>query len=127
MNVPSVLLQAHSSSLGSAFYTGTQFPAEYRGSLFVATHGSWNRANPTGSKVIRIMFDAAGNPLPYYEDFLTGFVVANHDVWGRPVGITMGADGSLYVSEDDVDRAMTVIAEVLERGEFVDPGAGVVT
>ena len=100
VSVPSVLLQAHSASLGSAFYTGTQFPAEYHGSLFVATHGSWNRANPTGAKVIRILFDAAGNPLPYYEDFMTGFVVANHDVWGRPVGVAVGADGSLFVSED---------------------------
>jgi glucose/arabinose dehydrogenase len=100
VSVPSVLLQAHSSSLGSAFYTGTQFPAEYQGSLFVATHGSWNTARPTGSKVIRILFDAAGNALPYYEDFMTGFVVANHDVWGRPVGIAVGVDGSLYVSED---------------------------
>ena len=42
----------------------------------------------------------AGNPLPYYEDFMTGFVVANHDVWGRPVGVAVGADGSLFVSED---------------------------
>ena len=57
VTLPSVLLQSHSAALGSAFYTGTQFPAEYHGSLFVATHGSWNRANPTGSKVIRIMFD----------------------------------------------------------------------
>ncbi len=100
VKVPNVLLQAHSASLGSAFYTGTQFPAEYQGSLFVATHGSWNTSRPTGSKVIRILFDAAGNPLPYYEDFMTGFVVANHDVWGRPVGIAVGADGSLFVSED---------------------------
>ena len=50
--------------------------------------------------MIRILFDAAGNALPYYEDFMTGFVVANHDVWGRPVGVAVGADGSLYVSED---------------------------
>ena len=49
--------------------------------------------------MIRILFDAAGNPLPYYEDFMTGFVVANHDV-GRPVGVAVGADGSLFVSED---------------------------
>ena len=59
--MPSVLLQAHSSSLGSVFYTGTQFPKEYRGSLFVAAHGSWNRKSPTGSKVIRLVFDGKGN------------------------------------------------------------------
>ena len=100
VTIPSVLLQAHSASLGSAFYTGSQFPPEYQGSLFVAIHGSWNRARPIGAKVIRIIFDAYGNPQPYYEDFMTGFVVANHDVWGRPVGIAVGGDGSLYVSED---------------------------
>jgi glucose/arabinose dehydrogenase len=66
----------------------------------VAVHGSWNRANPTGSKVIRVMFDAQGQALPYYEDFMTGFVVSNHRLWGRPVGIAVGTDGSLYVSED---------------------------
>ena len=100
ISIPSVLLQAHSSSLGSAFYTGTQFPKEYRGSLFVAAHGSWNRKSPTGSKVIRLVFDGKGKAAPYYEDFMTGFVTANHDVWGRPVGITMGRNGALYVSED---------------------------
>lgn len=100
ISVPKVLLQAHSASLGSAFYTGNQFPAEYKGSLFVAEHGSWNRSSPTGSKVIRLIFDGKGNAAPYYEDFMTGFVTANHDVWGRPVGIAVGTGGSLYVSED---------------------------
>jgi glucose/arabinose dehydrogenase len=98
--MPSVLLQAHTASLGSAFYMGQQFPAEYQGSLFVATHGSWNRANPLGGKVIRLVFDPAGQVQPYYEDFMTGFVMPDHEVWGRPVGVTVGADGSLYVSED---------------------------
>ena len=100
MTVPTILLQAHSASLGSIFYTGTQFAAEYYGNLFVAEHGSWNRSNPTGSKVIRLVFDPGGNVQPYYQDFMTGFVVANHDVYGRPVGIAVGGDGSLYVSED---------------------------
>ena len=100
ITVPKTLLQAHSAALGSAFYTGDQFPAEYRGGLFVAAHGSWNRANPVGSKVIRVLFDARGWGLPTYEDFMTGFVVSNHQVWGRPVGVAVGTDGSLYVSED---------------------------
>ena len=85
-----MLLQAHSASLGAAFYTESQFPAEYAGNLFVAIHGSWNRANPIGSKVIRITFDEQGRALPRYEDFMTGFVVSNHEVWGRPVGVTVG-------------------------------------
>jgi glucose/arabinose dehydrogenase len=100
ISIPKVLLQAHSASLGSAFYTGTQFPTEYRRSLFVAAHGSWNRKSPTGAKVIRLIFDGKGNAAPYYEDFMTGFVTANHDVWGRPVGIAVGRNGALYVSED---------------------------
>jgi glucose/arabinose dehydrogenase len=100
VTVPRVLLQAHSASLGAAFYTGTQFPAEYRGNLFVALHGSWNRANPVGSKVIRIVFDEQGWAFRYHEDFMTGFVLSNHDVWGRPVGVAVGTGGSLYVSED---------------------------
>ncbi len=100
VTVPKVLLQAHSASLGAAFYTKSQFPAEYSGNLFVAIHGSWNRANPIGSKVIRITFDKQGRALPRYEDFMTGFVVSKHEVWGRPVGVTVGTDGALYVSED---------------------------
>ncbi len=98
--MPSVLLQAHTAALGSTFYQGGQFPAEYMGSLFVATHGSWNRANPIGGKVIRLVFDPAGQVQPYYEDFMTGFNLPDHEVWGRPVGVAVGADGSLYVSED---------------------------
>lgn len=104
VTVPKVLLQAHSASLGSAFYTGTQFPSDYRGSLFVAEHGSWNRGRPTGSKVIRLIFTPSGKALQHYEDFMTGFVLSNsksgHKVWGRPVGVAVGTGGSLYVSED---------------------------
>ncbi|HEX2529586.1 MAG TPA: PQQ-dependent sugar dehydrogenase [Geminicoccus sp.] len=100
VTVPNVLLQAHSAALGIDFYTGTAFPAEYRGNLFVAVHGSWNRGNPIGSKVVRIPFDSTGKAKPHVEDFMTGFVTSNHNVWGRPVGIAMAKDGALYVSED---------------------------
>jgi glucose/arabinose dehydrogenase len=100
ITLPSVLLQPHSASLGMAFYSGTAFPSQYRGSLFVAEHGSWNRKSPTGSKVVRLTFDAKNQPKRYYEDFLTGFVTSNHDVWGRPVGVTVGKDGALYITED---------------------------
>jgi glucose/arabinose dehydrogenase len=100
VSIPNVLLQAHSASLGSAFYTGSQFPAEYHGNQFVAGHGSWNRRVSVGAKVIRLVFDPAGNALPYYEDFMTGFGAGNHEVWGRPVGVAASVDGSLYVSED---------------------------
>jgi glucose/arabinose dehydrogenase len=99
VTVPDVLLQAHSASLGLAFYTGTQFPAEYRGSLFAAEHGSWNRSKRTGSKVIRVIMKD-GEPTGEYEDFVTGFVANDSQAWGRPVGVTVTPDGALYVSDD---------------------------
>jgi glucose/arabinose dehydrogenase len=97
--VPDVLLQAHSASLDLAFYTGKAFPKAYRGELFACEHGSWNRARRTGYKVVRIPL-RRGKPTGEYEDFLTGFVVDNQSVWGRPVGVTTGIDGALYVTDD---------------------------
>lgn len=99
VTIPDVLLQAHSASLGLTFYDGTQFPADYRGDAFAAEHGSWNRSKRTGYKVVRIRLKD-GAPTGEYEDFVTGFVVSDREVWGRPVGVTMGRDGSLLVSED---------------------------
>ena len=96
---PDVLIQPHSAPLGMTFYTGTAFPSEYRGSAFAALHGSWNRATRTGYKVVRIIMQD-GRPTGEYEDFLTGFVVDNSRVWGRPVGVVTARDGSLLVSED---------------------------
>jgi glucose/arabinose dehydrogenase len=98
--VPDVLIQPHSASLCMTFYTGTQFPAEYHGQAFAAQHGSWNRSKRTGYKVIRIVLKD-GQPTGEYEDFLTGFVVSDGNVWGRPVGITNHPDGSLIVSDDN--------------------------
>ncbi len=97
--VPDVLLQAHSASLDLAFYDGKTFPREYRNGLFNALHGSWNRSIRTGYKVVRALFKN-GQPTGEYEDFLTGFVTPNGEVWGRPVGVTTARDGSLLVSED---------------------------
>ena len=99
--VPAVLIDSHSAPLGIAFYTGTMFPAEYRGSAFVALHGSWNRAKRTGYKVIRIPF-RNGRPTGGYDDFLAGWMTddSSRSVWGRPVGLLQLADGSLLVSDD---------------------------
>ena len=97
--VPDVLIQPHSAPLGITFYDQSAFPAEYRGDAFVALHGSWNRSTRTGYKVIRLRF-ANGRPTGEYEDFLTGFVRSDRTVWGRPVGVTVTADGALLVSED---------------------------
>jgi glucose/arabinose dehydrogenase len=97
--VPDVLFQAHSAPLGIAFYEGKQFPPDYQGDAFVALHGSWNRGIRTGYKVVRLIFED-GKPTGEYEDFMTGFVVSNEQVWGRPVGLAVAKDGSLIVSED---------------------------
>ncbi len=99
--VPDVLLQAHSASLNLCFYTGNQFPSEYKGDIFAAFHGSWNRMKRTGYKIVRVPFDhSTGKALGTYEDFVTGFITSGGKVWGRPVGITVAKDGSLLISED---------------------------
>jgi len=99
--VPDVLVQSHSATLNLCFYTGDQFPAEYHGDIFAAFHGSWNRTRRTGYKIVRVPFDReSGKTRGEVEDFVTGFVTANGDVWGRPVGIAVEKDGSLLFSED---------------------------
>ena len=108
---PDVLIEAHSASLEMAFYTGQQFPPEYRTDAFAAEHGSWNRAKRTGYKVIRIPL-RDGKATGEYEDFMTGFVTKEGKVWGRPVGVAVGADGSLFVSDDGGE----VIWKVSYRG-----------
>ena len=99
--VPDVLVQSHSASLNLCFYTGDQFPAEYKGDIFAAFHGSWNRKKRTGYKIVRLPFDhSTSKARGEYEDFVTGFVAPDGKVWGRPVGITVAKDGSLLFSED---------------------------
>jgi len=99
--VPDVLVQAHSATLNLCFYTGDQFPAEYKGDIFAAFHGSWNRTKRTGYKIVRVPLDhSTGKARGEYEDFVTGFVTRDGNVWGRPVGITVAKDGSLLFSED---------------------------
>jgi glucose/arabinose dehydrogenase len=97
--VPDVLLQAHSASLEMTFYDGAQFPSDYTGDAFAAEHGSWNRSGRTGYKVIRVIM-RNGKAIGEYDDFMTGFVADDRGVWGRPVGVAVGHDGSLFVTED---------------------------
>lgn len=97
--VPDVLLTPHSASLGLTFYDGTQFPAEYRGDLFAAEHGSWNRSVRSGLEVIRVPLNK-GKSNGTYEDFLTGFFAGEGNSWGRPVGVAVGKDGALYITDD---------------------------
>lgn len=97
--LPSLLYQAHAAPMQMVFHTGTGLPADYQGDAFVAMRGSWNRSQPVGYKVVRVQFE---NGVPRsIDDFLTGFLVDNNrSVFGRPVGITQMADGSLLVSDD---------------------------
>jgi glucose/arabinose dehydrogenase len=98
--VPDVLLQPHNASLELTFYEGQQFPAEYKGDIFASEHGSWNKAVRVGYEVIRVPLHQTADASGEYEDFLTGFVLPDGNVWGRPVGITVAPDGSLLVSDD---------------------------
>jgi glucose/arabinose dehydrogenase len=100
VTVPDVPMQAHSAPLQIAFYEGHDFPATYKGSAFVMLHGSWNRTQRTDYKVVRLLFDNAGYPTGAYEDFMTGLVISDKQVWGRPVGVAVAKDGSLFVTED---------------------------
>ena len=103
ITTPDVLIQPHSAPLELTFYTAkagpAAFPAEYQGDVFVALHGSWNRAVRTGYKVVRLKLKD-GVPTGEYEDFLTGFVIDAKSVWGRPVGVAVAHDGALLVSDD---------------------------
>lgn len=98
--VPDILLQPHNASLEFAFYDGDKLPSEYKGDIFASEHGSWNKAVRVGYEVIRVPLHQTGHATGEYEDFLTGFVLPDGQVWGRPVGITVAPDGSLLVSDD---------------------------
>ena len=97
--LPDVLIQPHSAPLSVTVYPADGAWTEYRGDLFVALHGSWNRSVRAGYKVVRIPL-RNGVPTGEYEDFASGFGVGKDTVWGRPVGVAVAQDGSLLVSED---------------------------
>ncbi|MGD9895851.1 MAG: sorbosone dehydrogenase family protein [Candidatus Methylacidiphilaceae bacterium] len=100
---PDVLFQSHSAPLGLAFPSGKpQFPERYLHGAFVAFHGSWNRSEPTGYKIVFVPFGKDHRPEGFYEDFLTGFLSEREypTTWGRPVGLLFLPDGSLLFSDD---------------------------
>lgn len=99
---PDVSLGSHTASLGLVFYTGKSFPSRYQNGAFIAQHGSWNRKELAGYKVMFVPF-ANGKPSGPPEDFLTGFTVSGSDdseVRGRPVDVALLADGSMLVTDD---------------------------
>jgi len=101
------LMQPHNASLELTFYEASQFPAEYKGNIFAAEHGSWNKNVRTGYEVVRVPL-TNGKADGSYEDFLTGFVTADGKVWGRPVGVAVANDGSLIVTDDGSDSIWRV-------------------
>lgn len=110
--VPDVPVGPHTASLGLAFYTKDKFPEKYKNGAFVGQHGSWNRANFSGYKVLFVPFDKNGKP-GQPEDFLTGFIAdeAESKVHGRPVGVSVTPDGALLVNDDDANIIWKVSAE----------------
>jgi glucose/arabinose dehydrogenase len=101
--VPDVLFTSHVAALGIHFYTGKMFPKEYQGDAFVAFHGSWNRQKLSGYKIVRIKFDDKGRlEGNSFEDFVSGWLPSedSNEVWGRPVGLLVAADGSMLIADD---------------------------
>jgi glucose/arabinose dehydrogenase len=96
---PVVALEAHAAALGIHFYRGAMFPEDFRGDAFVAQHGSWNRTDPVGYRIMRLRFDAAGQPRGK-EIFVAGWLGDDGRAWGRVVDLAELPDGSLLVSDD---------------------------
>jgi len=105
--VPDVLMEPHDASLNITFYEGKEFPKQFKGQLFGAEHGSWNRSVRTGYEVIMAPMKN-GHATGEYQDFLTGFVTPSGDCWGRPVGVTVANDGSLMVTDDGTNSIWKV-------------------
>ena len=108
--VPDVLFTSHVAALGIQFYTGRMFPKEYQGDAFVAFHGSWNRQKLSGYKIARIRFKNGKLVGNQYEDFVSGWLPTedSNEVWGRPVGLLVAADGSLLITDDGADKVWRV-------------------
>jgi len=94
---PALKLGAHVAALGARFYTGAQFPPEYRNKLFIAEHGSWNRSRKVGYRIVRVAIE--GGRAVKHQVFAEGWLKGD-SVWGRPVDLEVMPDGSLLVSDD---------------------------
>lgn len=105
--VPDLALGSHTASLGLCFYTADAFPEKYRGGAFIGQRGSWNRSNFAGYRVAFVPFKN-GKPASEAEDFLTGFIANDDEVYGRPVCVCVAPDGALLVTDDVTDRIWRV-------------------
>jgi len=104
---PAQALPAHVAAVGMAFYTGTMFPPEYRGQVFIAEHGSWNRSSKIGYRVSLVRLDASGKEALGYEPFIEGWL-NGETATGRPADILVAPDGSLLVSDDQAGKIYRV-------------------
>jgi len=95
---PAQRLGAHVASLGMRFYTGSQFPAQYRNQIFIAEHGSWNRSSKVGYRVTLVRLDGDRKPVTY-EPFAQGWLQGQR-AWGRPADVEVAPDGSLLIADD---------------------------
>ena len=103
---PEMKLGAHVAALGMRFYNGNMFPAEYKGNIFIAEHGSWNKTKKSGYQVVRVVLDGKNKPVKL-EPFITGWV-EGENFWGRPVDVQMLKDGSMLVSDDETGAIFRV-------------------
>src|SRR5258705_247519 len=111
---PDYALGTHTASLGLVFYAGRLFPSRYANGAFVGQHGSWNRKPRAGYKVIFVPF-ANGHPAGMPEDVLTGFVNADGEAYGRPVGVAIDAAGALLVADDVGNAVWRVMPAAIEK------------
>lgn len=115
---PDYALSSHVAALGLTFYTGTSFPAQFRGGAFVGEHGSWNRTDPHGYKVAFIAF-RGGRPTGNPQDFVTGFL-KDGKTRGRPVGVAVDRTGALLVA-DDVGNTVWRVSYAGDRDASATP------
>ena len=110
---PDYAVGSHTASLGLAFYRASDsasalFPDRYRSGAFIGQHGSWNRSEFSGYRVVFVPFDANGRPTGPIENFLTGFIDDDNKAMGRPVGVVIDKSGALLVADDVGNRIWRV-------------------
>ena len=107
---PQIEMDAHAADLGMLFYSGDKFPAKYRGGIFSAQHGSWNRTTPVGARIMFTSLKDDGTA-DKTEVFAEGWLTGSGEYLGRPVDVAMLRDGSLLVSDDFVGALYRITYE----------------